>query len=83
MCVAATEKQTQRTDLRVWQEKGKERVGGTERAACEHTHYHMQHREPAGIRCMTQGAQSVLGDNPEGWDEVGGSRGRGRTHTHG
>ena len=51
---------------------GKERVGWTERGALRYIHYHMQNRQPVGIRCMMQGAQTRYSVTTEEWDGVGG-----------
>ena len=37
---------------------GKERLGGIERVALIHIHYHKYNRFPVGICCVTQGTQT-------------------------
>ena len=37
---------------------GKERLGGIERVALKHIHYHKYNRFPVGICCVTQGTQT-------------------------
>ena len=53
ICRAAVE--IQRTGL--WPQWGKERVGGSERVALMHTHYHVWRRRPEGTCCVMKGTQ--------------------------
>ena len=70
ICRAAMEMQTQTTDM--WTRWGKEREGQIETVALKHIHLN---RQPVGICCMTQGAQTWCSVTTwRGWDEVGGER---------
>ena len=65
VCGAAIEMQTQNRLV----DTVREGEGGTNRAVLKHTRYCMSNREPVGICCMMQGAQTL-----EGWEEGGGGR---------
>ena len=62
-------------------EREMERVGPVERAPWKHRHCHLWNRQPGGICCMTQGTQTRLFDNLEGW-EVGGRLTRAGTYVY-
>ena len=53
--------------------------GQMEKTAQKHIQYHMENRRSTGTRCMIQGTQMRLSDNPEGWGRKreGDSRRRG------
>ena len=62
-------------------EREMERVGPVERAPWKHRHCHLWNRQLGRICCMTQGTQTRLWDNLEGW-EVGGRLTRAGTYVY-
>ena len=58
--------------------------GQMEKTAQKHIQYRMENRRSTGTRCMIQGTQMRLSDNPEGWGRKreGDSRRRGHTYTY-
>ena len=66
------ETRTQRRDL--WTQQGEEGEGGMCGQKHGHLHYHMQKRQPMGICCLSQGTQTSLCNNLEGWDGEGSGR---------
>ena len=60
---------------------GKERMGHTEGVPWKRMHYHTWDREPVGLCCVTQGTQTGLCDDLEGWDG-GREAQRGGTSVH-